>query len=170
MSELIALAKAVVVGEIPADGKRSTIRKWPAASARPGILDHMWKAMTMAEAANELTFLVTRRLRQTAGQSIRVRRSDWRHRGNTASSRSSRSRRFTFTDKRPESFWERIQERANMVFWANVNPKVSHSALESGHRTGAAYRQAGADPCFTTVMASRVAGLYEGMDGEKLYM
>lgn len=33
--------------------------------------------------------------------------------------------RFTFTDKRPKSFWEKIQPR-EYGFWANVNPKVDH--------------------------------------------
>ena len=33
--------------------------------------------------------------------------------------------RFTFTDKRPKSFWEKVQPR-EYGFWANVNPKVDH--------------------------------------------
>ena len=33
--------------------------------------------------------------------------------------------RFTFTDKRPKSFWEQIQPK-EYGFWANVNPEVDH--------------------------------------------
>src|SRR5690606_26460044 len=33
--------------------------------------------------------------------------------------------RFTFTDKRPNSFWETIQG-AEYGFWASVNPEVPH--------------------------------------------
>ena len=33
--------------------------------------------------------------------------------------------KFTFTDKRPVSFWESLQD-AEYGFWANVNPEVSH--------------------------------------------
>ena len=33
--------------------------------------------------------------------------------------------RFTFTDKRPKSFWQKIQGK-EYGFWANVNPKVNH--------------------------------------------
>jgi Sulfite oxidase and related enzymes len=33
--------------------------------------------------------------------------------------------RFTFTDKRPRSFWEQIQPK-EYGFWANVNPEVDH--------------------------------------------
>ena len=33
--------------------------------------------------------------------------------------------RFTFTDQRPKSFWEELQN-AEYGFWANVNPKVPH--------------------------------------------
>jgi len=33
--------------------------------------------------------------------------------------------RFSFTEKRPVSFWERIQAK-EYGFWANVNPKVDH--------------------------------------------
>lgn len=33
--------------------------------------------------------------------------------------------RFTFTDKRPKSFWEKVQAK-EYGFWANVNPEVDH--------------------------------------------
>ena len=33
--------------------------------------------------------------------------------------------RITFTDKRPVSFWEKLQPK-EYGFWANVNPKVDH--------------------------------------------
>ena len=33
--------------------------------------------------------------------------------------------RFTFTEKRPVSFWEKTQPK-EYGFWANVNPKVDH--------------------------------------------
>ena len=34
--------------------------------------------------------------------------------------------RFSFTDKRPVSFWEKVQGQ-EYGFWANVNPAVPHA-------------------------------------------
>ena len=69
--------------------------------------------------------------------------------------------RFTFTDKRPVSFWEQLNAN-EYGFWANVNPDVSHPRwsqaterlLGSGNRVPTQiYNGYGAE----------VASLYAGM-------
>ena len=76
--------------------------------------------------------------------------------------------RFTFTDKRPKSFWEQIQGN-EYGFWANVNPEVPHPRWSQ-----ATERLLGADRRVPTLLyngyAEEVAHLYEGMKGEKLFM
>lgn len=76
--------------------------------------------------------------------------------------------RFTFTDKRPESFWERVQGN-EYGFWANVNPEVPHPRWSQ-----ATERLLGADKRVPTLLyngyAEEVAHLYKDMKGEKLFM
>ena len=76
--------------------------------------------------------------------------------------------RFTFTDERPKSFWERIQGN-EYGFWANVNPEVPHPRWSQ-----ATERLLGADKRVPTLLyngyAEEVAHLYKDMKGEKLFM
>ena len=76
--------------------------------------------------------------------------------------------RFTFTDKRPKSFWEQIQGN-EYGFWANVNPEVPHPRWSQ-----ATERLLGADKRVPTLLyngyAEEVAHLYKDMKGEKLFM
>ena len=76
--------------------------------------------------------------------------------------------RFTFTDKRPKSFWEQVQGN-EYGFWANVNPEVPHPRWSQ-----ATERLLGADKRVPTLLyngyAEEVAHLYKGMKGEKLFM
>ena len=76
--------------------------------------------------------------------------------------------RFTFTDKRPVSFWEQLND-GEYGFWANVNPKVPHprwsQAQERLLTTG--------DEVPTQLYngyEEYVADLYKGMEDEKLFM
>jgi sulfoxide reductase catalytic subunit YedY len=76
--------------------------------------------------------------------------------------------RFTFTDKRPKSFWERVQP-AEYGFWANVNPEVDHprwsqateEVLGTGKRVPTLLYNGYAD---------QVAHLYKNIKGEQLFL
>jgi sulfoxide reductase catalytic subunit YedY len=76
--------------------------------------------------------------------------------------------RFEFTDQRPKSFWEVIQGQ-EYGFWANVNPEVPHPRWSQ-----ASERVLGKDERVPTQLyngyADDVAGLYDGLEGERLYM
>ncbi len=82
------------------------------------------EGITIAEAANELAFLVTgiygKSLPKQYGAPIRLA-LPWKN-----ASKSIKSiKRITFTEERPKSFWEQLQA-AEYGFWANVNPEVAH--------------------------------------------
>ena len=73
-----------------------------------------------------------------------------------------------FTDKRPVSFWEKLQA-SEYGFWANVNPQVPHPRWSQ-----ATEKPLGSDARIPTQLyngyAEFVAGLYENRKAEKLFM
>ena len=76
--------------------------------------------------------------------------------------------RFTFTDKRPRTFWDTVGP-AEYGFWANVNPDIPHPRWSQKTE-----RLLGSDERVPTQLyngyADHVAHLYAGMEGERLYM
>lgn len=96
-----------------ASGQRATYQPWPYV-----------EGLTMAEAMNELTFLVTgtygKPMAKQFGAPLRLA-VPWKYGFKSIKSVV----KFTFTDVRPISFWEGLQS-AEYGFWANVNPEVSH--------------------------------------------
>jgi len=82
------------------------------------------EALTIAEAKNELTFVATgvygKPLPKQMGAPLRLV-VPWKYGFKSIKSIV----RFTFTNTRPRTFWERIQP-SEYGFWANVNPLVSH--------------------------------------------
>ncbi len=82
------------------------------------------EGVTMAEATNELAFMVTgaygKPVAKSMGAPLRVH-CPWKYGFKAAKSIN----RITFTSKRPVSFWQQIQG-AEYGFWANVNPEVPH--------------------------------------------
>jgi methionine sulfoxide reductase catalytic subunit len=96
-----------------ASGQRQTWYPWPYV-----------EGLTMAEATNELTFLVTgaygKPVSKQMGAPLRLA-VPWKYGFKSIKSIT----RFTFTDQRPKSFWEALQS-AEYGFWANVNPEVAH--------------------------------------------
>ena len=76
--------------------------------------------------------------------------------------------RFTFTEKRPESFWQRIQPH-EYGFWANVNPEGPHPRWSQ-----ATERLLGTGKRVPTQIyngyGEQVAHLYATMKGENLFM
>lgn len=75
--------------------------------------------------------------------------------------------KFTFTDKRPVSFWEEIQG-SEYGFWANVNPEVPHARWSQ-----ATEQPLGKSERVPTLpyngYAEDIAYLYQNIKGERLY-
>ena len=82
------------------------------------------EGLTIAEATNELAFLVTgaygKPVAKSMGAPLRVH-LPWKYGFKSIKSIV----RFTFTDERPLSFWEQLASN-EYGFWANVNPDVPH--------------------------------------------
>ncbi len=125
------------------------------------------EGLTMAEAANDLAFLVTgaygKPLAKQHGAPLRLA-VPWKYGFKSVKSID----RFTFTDTRPKTFWEEVQGR-EYGFWANVNPDVPHPRWSQ-----ATERVLGTDDRIPTAIYNGygefVAGLYDGMEGERLFM
>jgi len=78
------------------------------------------EGLTMAEATNELAFLVTgaygKPVSKQQGAPLRLA-VPWKYGFKSIKSIT----KFTFTDQRPKSYWEALQA-SEYGFWANVNP------------------------------------------------
>ena len=122
---------------------------------------------TMAEANNELAFLVTgmygKAVPKQDGAPIRLV-LPWKYGFKAAKSIV----KITFTDKRPTTFWEGLQP-AEYGFWANVNPAVPHPRWSQ-----ATERLLGNDQRVPTKIYNGygefVAPLYSALGNEKLFM
>ena len=138
-----------------ARGQRSKIYPWPYV-----------EALTLAEAANELTFLAAGAygapLPKQMGAPLRLV-TPWKYGFKSIKS----VRKITFVAQRPTTLWEKLQGD-EYGFWANINPKVAHKrwsqaeeeVLGSGKRTPT--------KLFNGYEAE-VASLYAGMTGDDLY-
>lgn len=125
------------------------------------------EGLTMAEAVNELAFIATgiygKPLPAQNGAPLRLA-TPWKYGFKSVKSIV----RFHFTDRRPVGYWEKLQAR-EYGFWANVNPAVAHPRWSQAHE-----RLLGGDERVPTQLyngyAAQVAGLYQDMTGEKLFM
>ena len=125
------------------------------------------EGLTMAEATNELAFLVTgaygKPVANQNGAPLRLA-VPWKYGFKSIKSIV----RFTFTDARPMTFWEEVQGR-EYGFWANVNPKVPHprwsQATEKVLGTGIRVPTK-----IYNGYGEFVAHLYQGLKGERLFM
>lgn len=139
-----------------AGGQRQSWYPWP-----------YIEGLTIAEATNEMAFLVTGVYGKPAakqfGAPLRLA-VPWKYGFKSIKSLV----KFTFTDKRPKSFWEEILGK-EYGFWANVNPKVSHPRWSQAEE-----RVLGTKDRIPTVIyngyGEQVAHLYQDMKGEKLFM
>ena len=121
---------------------------------------------TIAEAANELSFMVVgaygKPLPPQNGGPIRIH-FPWKYGFKSGKSLV----RVVLTDQRPKSFWEAIQPQ-EYGFWANVNPEVPHPRWSQ-----ATERVLGTNERVPTRIFNGygefVAGLYEGLQGERLW-
>jgi len=124
------------------------------------------EGLTMAEAKNELAFLVTGMYGKPApkqnGAPLRLA-VPWKYGFKSVKSIV----RFEFTDKRPRSYWEALQS-SEYGFWANVNPQVPHPRWSQ-----ATERVLGTDERRPTLMwngyGEFVADLYKGLEKERLF-
>jgi sulfoxide reductase catalytic subunit YedY len=125
------------------------------------------EGLTMAEATNELAFLATgvygKPLPKQNGAPLRLA-APWKYGFKSAKGIVA----FMFTDRRPVTFWQRVQAR-EYGFWANVNPAVPHPRWSQ-----ATERVLGTGERVPTQIfngyGAFVADLYRGIEGERLFM
>lgn len=138
-----------------APGQRRVWEPWPYV-----------EGLTMAEANNELAFLVTgaygKPVSKSQGAPLRLA-VPWKYGFKSIKS----IRRFTFTDQRPRSYWEALQD-SEYGFWANVNPQVSHPRWSQ-----ATEELIGTNGRRPTLLfngyGEYVADLYKGLEHERLW-
>lgn len=138
---------------------------------KPGLFSsYPWpyvEGLTMAEAMNELAFMVTgaygKTLPNSMGAPMRLH-TPWKYGFKSVKSIV----RVSFTSERPVSFWETIGPN-EYGFWANVNPEVNHPRWSQ-----ASEQMLGTGERVPTVLFNGygefVADLYKGLQGETLYM
>lgn len=124
------------------------------------------EGVTVDEAMNDLAFIATgaygKPLPKQMGAPIRLV-LPWKYGFKSIKSIT----KISFTDKRPVSFWEKLQD-SEYGFWANVNPQVPHPRWsQASERTLTGERIA---TQLFNGYGEWVAGLYTGLQGEKLYM
>ena len=126
------------------------------------------EGLTMAEATNELAFMVTgmygKPLPKQNGAPLRLA-TPWKYGFKSVKGIV----KISFTDQQPKSFWEGLQD-GEYGFWANVNPAVAHPRWSQADE-----RVLGQNGTVPTQLfngyGEYVAGLYSGMSvlGDKLY-
>ncbi|MDI4665106.1 protein-methionine-sulfoxide reductase catalytic subunit MsrP [Xanthobacter autotrophicus] len=124
------------------------------------------EGLTLAEATNELAFLVTGVYGKPApgqfGAPLRLV-TPWKYGFKSIKGIV----RFSFTDKQPLSFWEEVQG-AEYGFWANVNPKVPHPRWSQASEEDIATGNRRPTELFNGYGAF-VADLYAGRETEKIW-
>ena len=124
------------------------------------------EGVTMAEATNELAFLVTgaygHPLARQHGAPLRLA-LPWKYGFKSIKSIV----RFNFTDKRPRGMWEALQP-SEYGFWANVNPQVPHPRWSQATEEviGTGERR---PTLLFNGYGEYVADLYKGLDSERLW-
>jgi methionine sulfoxide reductase catalytic subunit len=125
------------------------------------------EGLTMDEAAHDLTLIATgiygKPMPKQNGAPIRLV-VPWKYGFKSLKSIV----RFTFTDERPLTFWEEVQG-SEYGFWANVNPEVPHPRWSQAEE-----QPLGREEKIPTLLyngyEAEVAGLYEGLGDERLFM
>ena len=125
------------------------------------------EGLTIGEATNELAFLAVgaygRTFEPQNGAPIRLV-VPWKYGFKSAKSLV----RFTFTAKRPVTFWQELGP-GEYGFWANVNPKVAHRRWSQADERRVGDGERVPTRLFNGYEAE-VAGLYKGLEKEKLWM
>ncbi len=166
------LAKLLALAEPKPEAKYVRFETFSDPKLGPGIQQlsyYPWpyiEGVTMAEAQNDLAFIATgiygKPLPSQFGAPIRLV-LPWKYGFKSIKSIV----KVSFTDKRPVGLWEALQD-SEYGFWANVNPEVPHprwsQATEQSLTTG--------DRVPTLLFngyGEQVAGLYKGLEKEKLW-
>jgi len=166
MAALVAFAKPL------GSAKYVHMETFVDAAAAPGQKQfwYPWpyvEGVTMAEANNELAFMVTgmygKPLPKQDGAPLRLV-LPWKYGFKSIKSIV----RVSFTDKQPVTFWQTLGPD-EYGFWANVNPEVPHPRWSQ-----ATERVLGSDERVATQKwngyGEFVAHLYDGLQNEKLFM
>ncbi len=135
-----------------------------------GLWSYDWpyvEGLTMAEATNDLAFLVTgaygKPMAKQFGAPLRLA-TPWKYGFKSAKSLV----RFSFVRERPKTFWN-IAAPREYGFWANVNPAVPHPRWSQ-----ASERVLGKEGRIPTKLfngyGDQVADIYKNIKGEQLYM
>ena len=166
MSELVKFAKPTsgakyirmetFLDKSIASGQKQSWYPWPYV-----------EGVSMAEAMNDLSFMVTgvygKPLPKQFGAPLRLA-LPWKYGFKSIKSIV----RVSFTDKRPQSFWEEILPN-EYGFWANVNPEVPHPRWSQAKE-----EVLGTGKKIPTLLyngyGEYVADLYKDMKGERLFM
>lgn len=142
-----------------------------ASGQQPGLFGSMpWpyvEGLTMAEAMNDLTFMVTgaygKPVAKSMGAPIRIH-MPWKYGFKSIKSII----KVSFVKERPVGMWEQLQA-SEYGFWANVNPEVPHPRWSQ-----ASEQVLGTGERIPTQLfngyGDYVAALYAGLENEKLYM
>ncbi len=124
------------------------------------------EGVTMAEATNELAFLVTgaygKPVAKSQGAPLRLA-LPWKYGFKSIKSIT----RFSFTDQRPKTFWESLAA-SEYGFWANVNPEVAHPRWSQATEEVIGTNQHRPTLLFNGY-GEYVAGLYKDLQGERLW-
>jgi methionine sulfoxide reductase catalytic subunit len=138
-----------------APGQRSVWQPWPYV-----------EGLTMAEATNELAFLVTgaygKPVSKPQGAPLRLA-VPWKYGFKSIKSIV----RFTFSDPRPKSYWEAVQG-SEYGFWANVNPEVPHPRWSQATEELIGLNERRPTLLFNGY-GDYVAHLYKGLERERLW-
>jgi methionine sulfoxide reductase catalytic subunit len=140
-----------------APGQRQFWYPWP---YREGV--------TIEEATNDLAFLVTgaygKPLQKQFGAPLRLA-LPWKYGFKSIKSIV----KFSFTDKRPVSFWEKLQA-SEYGFWANVNPQVPHPRWSQATEEVIGSGGKRVPTLIYNGYGEFVADLYKGKENEKLFL
>jgi len=124
------------------------------------------EGLTMAEATNDLAFIVTgiygKPLPAQNGAPLRLA-TPWKYGFKSIKSIV----RFTFTDQRPETFWHNVGP-SEYGFWANVNPEVPHRRWSQANEEVLGTNERVPTQLFNGY-GEFVADIYSGITGEDLW-
>ncbi|MCW3473871.1 protein-methionine-sulfoxide reductase catalytic subunit MsrP [Limobrevibacterium gyesilva] len=165
------LAELVRIAEPQSDAKYLVFTTLADPKTMPGLHQswYPWpyiEGVTIEEANNELAFLSVgmygKVLPPQNGAPIRLT-LPWKYGFKSAKSIV----KVEFTDKRPHSFWEQLQD-SEYGFWANVNPAVPHPRWSQAQE-----RLLGSNEMVPTQIWNGygpfVAGLYANLKNERLF-
>jgi sulfoxide reductase catalytic subunit YedY len=166
MADFVALAKPLGSAKYV---RMETFMK-PEVAQGQRAFQYPWpyiEGLTMAEATNELTLLVTgaygKPVANQMGAPIRLH-TPWKYGFKSVKSIV----RFTFTEERPVGFWQSAQGY-EYGFWANVNPDVSHPRWSQRGERLLSTNERVLTQLFNGY-GEFVADMYKGLENEPLYM